>query len=115
MCHVLIIEDEPLIALLIEMVLEEAGATSWDIAVTQEGAIEAALAHPPDVITSDVRLIEGTGPLAVAAICARLGERPVIYITANPEACEPRMEASTIIVKPIDVAMLIRTFSELRA
>lgn len=78
MCHVLIIEDEPMIAMAIEMMVEEEGATSWDIAVTQDEAIAAALAHPPDIITSDVRLIAGTGPLAVAEIAARLGKRPVI-------------------------------------
>ncbi|WP_445193906.1 response regulator [Sphingomonas sp. Tas61C01] len=113
MCHVLIIEDEPSIALLIEMVLEEAGATSCDVAVTQDDAIAAARAHPPHVITSDVRLIEGTGPLAVAAICSELGQLPVIYITANPDACEPRAEASAIIAKPIPITTLIRTFSNL--
>lgn len=111
MCHVLIIEDEPMIALLIEMLLEEAGATSWDVAVTQEEAISAALARPPDLITSDVQLLEGTGPLAVAAISEQLGERPVIYITANPDACTPRATGSVVINKPIHPDTLWRAFA----
>ncbi|RYF21155.1 MAG: response regulator [Oxalobacteraceae bacterium] len=111
MCHVLIIEDEPMIASLIEMLLEEVGATSCDFAVTQDEAILAALAHPPDVITSDVQLLEGTGPLAVRAINETLGERPVIYITANPDACEPRAIGSVVISKPIFPDLLWQAFA----
>lgn len=101
MCHVLIIEDEPMIAMVIEMMAAEEGATSWDIAVTQDEAVAMAMVRPPDVITSDVRLIKGTGPLAVADIANRLGQRPVIYITGNPESCVPRAPSSVILTKPI--------------
>jgi CheY-like chemotaxis protein len=109
-CHVLIIEDEPLIAMLIEEMLEEEGATSLDIAATQDDAVALALAHPPDVITSDVRLLQGTGPLAVAEILTRLGHRPVIYITANPDACEPRAASSVILPKPLYAHQLRQAF-----
>lgn len=112
MCHVLIIEDEPLTAMLIETLVGEIGATSCTIAATQEDAIAAAVAQPPDVITSDVRLIEGTGPLAVQAIAARIGSRPVIYITAEHQACEPRAEASIVLTKPVYPAALRRAFQQ---
>lgn len=101
MCHVLIIEDEPLIAMQIEMAAADEGATSVDIATTQDEALTAALARPPDVITADVRLIEGTGPLAVVEITDRLGQRPVIYITGNPEICTPRVASSVLLTKPV--------------
>ena len=48
MCHVLIIEDEPLVALTIQDMLEDEGATSFDIAATQADAVAAALHHRPD-------------------------------------------------------------------
>jgi hypothetical protein len=70
-------------------VLEDEGATSFDFAETQQEAVAAAGAHPPALITSDVGLREGTGPLAVAAIQARLGPVPVMFITATPEDCAP--------------------------
>jgi CheY-like chemotaxis protein len=89
MCHVLIIEDEPFIAMNIQTMLEEAGATSFDFAVTEAEAVAAALAHPPGLITSDVNLVEGTGPAAVARIHARLGEMPVIFISATPAVETP--------------------------
>jgi PleD family two-component response regulator len=47
MCHVLIIEDEPLIALDLEMMLAGAGAMSFDFAVTQAEAVAAAESKCP--------------------------------------------------------------------
>ncbi|MCC2977965.1 response regulator [Sphingomonas sp. PL-96] len=89
MCHVLIIEDEPFVAMTIQAMLEEEGATTVDFAVTEAEAISAALANPPKLITSDVRLIEGTGPLALEQIHQHLGEIPVIFITGSPDECQP--------------------------
>ncbi len=110
MCHVLIIEDEPLIALLIETLVEDAGATSWEIAVAQDEAVAAALAHPPDVITSDIQLLEGTGPGAVAAIHAQFGAGPVIYVTATPDACKPLPPSSIMLRKPLQTGAFTEDF-----
>lgn len=65
MCHVLIIEDEPLIAILLQDILEEAGATSFSFAVTEQEAVDLAGQRVPAVIASDVNLLEGTGAQAV--------------------------------------------------
>jgi len=106
----LIIEDELLIAMMIEALVEDEGATSCDIATTEREAIAAALAHPPDVITSDVQLREGTGPQAVAKITECLGERPVIFITGNPEICKPRLPSSVLLTKPLSKTALHEAF-----
>lgn len=103
MCHVLIIEDEPMIAMLLEDLLAEAGATSFAFAATERDAIDLALQHPPSVITSDIRLLEGTGPCAVEQISRALGRIPVVFVTANPDACEPCSSTSAVLVKPFDV------------
>jgi CheY-like chemotaxis protein len=87
MCHVLIIEDEALIALGIQTLLENAGASSVAFAETEQEAVEAVRRKRPAVITSDVNLRIGTGPKAVEAIHAEHGPIPVIYITASPEQC----------------------------
>ena len=110
MCHVLIIEDEPFIAMAIQEMLEDEGATSFDFAVTQADAIDAALAHRPDLITSDVKLVEGTGPLAVAEIHARLGTVPVIFISATPGECEPCDPPGVVLGKPIRQQSLKEAF-----
>ena len=102
MCHVLIIEDETLIALDIEDVLAANGAVSFSFAESQESAVAAANVSPPDFILSDVSLIEGTGPLAVQAIWAKHGPIPVIFVTATPEACSPCAPPGEIFRKPLD-------------
>ena len=87
MCHVLVIEDEALVAMMIEDSLVEHGATSVDVAASEAEAVEAAKVQRPDFITSDVRLLEGTGPEAVAAIVRLYGDIPVLFITASPDEC----------------------------
>ena len=77
MCHVLIIEDEPLIALDLEELLGRYGALTFSFADSQRGAIDASRDIRPDFILSDVSLLEGTGPLAVQAIRCELGVIPV--------------------------------------
>lgn len=81
--HVLIIEDEMLIAMDIEDTLEGLGFGSFDIADSPVGALACARNHRPDLITADVRIIGGTGIEAVIAIVAELGQIPVIFVTGN--------------------------------
>ena len=113
MCHVLIIEDDLLIALHLQTLLEENGATSVDIADTETKAIEAAAANPPAVITSDVSLASGSGPAAVQAICEEHGVIPVIFVTGRPETCPPCGPQARLLEKPVDEVALARAFREL--
>ncbi len=115
MCHVLIIEDEPLIALDIEGILSAVGATSFAFADTEEEAIAAAAAHRPDVITADIVLREGSGASAVALIEARHGPQAVIFITATPEDCASPCDRARVLRKPLSESALAHAFRELRA
>lgn len=112
MCHVLIIEDEPFIAELVRSLLEDEGATSFAFAATQAEAVAAALGHRPTLITSDVKLLEGTGPHAVTDIRGQLGPVPVIFITGTPADCEPCNPPGIILGKPINRFDLARAFHE---
>lgn len=114
MCHVLIIEDETLIALDIEDILSRHGATSFDLVDTQQDAIDAAEAHKPDLITADAILRVGFGYLAVETIVKRLGPIPTIFITATPETC-PVDNLAHVLGKPLNEVTLARVFRELRA
>jgi DNA-binding response OmpR family regulator len=112
-CHVLIIEDEELIALDIEDILSRRGATSFDRADTEQGAIAAADAHRPDLITVDVVLRSGLGPAAIAAIRARHGAIPVIFITSTTDVCLSGDKAM-MLRKPVNEAAVCRAFQALR-
>jgi CheY-like chemotaxis protein len=109
-CHVLIIEDEALIALDLQDILGATGATTFAFAETQQEAIAAARLQRPDVITSDVMLREGTGPAAVAMIQDEMGSMPVIFITATPSACRPCLAENQILAKPASDAQVRAAF-----
>ena len=110
MCHVLIIEDDWIVAEHIAEIAREAGATSVATADSQQGGIDAALAQRPAVILSDVQLAAGTGPSAVEAIRERLGPLPVIFVTGTPEACGHCDYAEAILEKPVTAAEVISAF-----
>lgn len=113
MFHVLIIEDELLIALDIEDILLRLGATSVERVDTEQAAVAAAQAHRPDLITADAILRVGFGPAAVDAIIERHGPIPTIFITATPEACRPGALAH-VLRKPVNEAAVTHAFETLR-
>lgn len=113
MCHVLIIEDHPMIAMLLQDALEDEGATSFSFAATQHDAIALALQYPPTIITSDVNLLEGTGPRAVEQIHRHLGDVPVIFITATPDVCQPCAPPGIVLVKPVNPRQVAAAFHQL--
>jgi len=113
MCHVLVIEDEPMIAMLLQDILEEGGATSFAFAATEQDAVQLAMQHRPEVIASDVHLLEGTGPHAVQRIHAELGEVPVMFITATPSDCRPCDPPGIVLTKPINLREVLAAFQQL--
>lgn len=113
MCHVLIIEDEPLVAMAIQDILALEGATSFEIVGTERAAVAAATANEPRMITSDVKLLQGTGPAAVTEVHKRLRPIPVIFITGTPEDCRPCNPPGSIVAKPFTEQAVIAAFHEL--
>lgn len=105
--HALIIEDEPLIAIQIEDHLRDLGYKSFDVAVTQEQAVEAAQKRCPDLITADMRLPEGSGVDAVQAICSDKWI-PVVFITGTWWEVRDRIEDAVIVNKPFHRAELAK-------
>jgi CheY-like chemotaxis protein len=80
--HALIIEDEFMVATVIECVLRDCGFDSFDFAASKETAIAAAQSRRPDLITADVALETDCGIETVDTICKR-PSIPVIFITAS--------------------------------
>ncbi|WP_293675798.1 response regulator [uncultured Phenylobacterium sp.] len=103
--HVLIIEDEPVIALELEILLGDLGFRSFDVADCPQDALACAKAHRPQLITADYRIFSGTGVEAVQLITAEVGEIPVVYVTGNPDML-PDGAASAVVDKPISPTAL---------
>lgn len=103
--HVLIIEDEPVIALELECLLTDMGFRSFDVADCPQDALACAQAHRPALITADYRILSGTGLEAVEMITAAIGDVPVVYVTGNPDLM-PGTDKLAIVDKPISVPAL---------
>jgi len=82
---VLIIEDEPLIALDIRALVEQLGHDVTTIARTHEEAVRAAVKRRPGLILSDIQLADGSSGLDAVNEILGSQEVPVIFITAFPE------------------------------
>ena len=101
----LIIEDDPLIAMMIEDQLSNLGYAAIDLAHSQEEAICLAEKQCPDLITVDEKLDSGSGVAAIRHIC-RDKAIPVVFITVDPESILKSVPDAVVIEKPISLHSL---------
>jgi len=100
--RVLIIEDEPIIALDLENLVSELGHKVVAVAATKDDAVAKAKSERPGLVLADINLGEGgSGIDAVSEILASF-DIPVIFITAYPEKLltGERPEPTYLIAKP---------------
>ncbi|TCZ59898.1 PhyR family response regulator anti-anti-sigma factor [Roseicella aquatilis] len=111
--RVLIIEDEPIIALDIQELVERCGHSVVGIAATESEAVALAEAERPGLVLADINLgAGGDGASAVARILKHL-TAPVIFVTAYPERLltGEAVEPAFVITKPFDPTTLaVATF-----
>ena len=106
--RVLIIEDEPIIALDIQELVERCGHSVVGIAATEQEAVEIARRDPPTLVLADINLgVGGDGATAVARILKDISV-PVIFVTAYPERLLTGdvTEPAFVITKPFDPTTL---------
>jgi len=105
---ILIIEDEPLIALDIEDTITSLGHRSVGIARTHKEAVKLAKEKRPQLVLSDIQLADGSS--GIDAVNDILGsfDVPVIFITAFPERLltGERPEPAFLITKPFSPEMV---------
>jgi DNA-directed RNA polymerase specialized sigma24 family protein/CheY-like chemotaxis protein len=111
---VLIVEDEPLIAMDLEAIVTELGHTVQSVARTHKEAIAAFQQKKPSLILADIQLADGSSGLeAVHEILGAI-EVPVIFITAYPERLLTgnRPEPVFLITKPFQPDMVKALISQ---
>ena len=110
---VLIIEDEPIIAMDIEELVQSCGHRVVGTAATEREAVEIAGRSRPGLILADINLgIGGDGANAVARI-QKLHPVPVIFVTAYPERLltGDEVEPAFVITKPFEpMTLAVATF-----
>ena len=99
---VLIIEDEPIIAMDLEAMVIDLGHSVMRIARTHKEAINAITSHKPGLVLADIQLADGSSGLDAVREILSVCEVPVVFITAYPERLltGDRPEPTFLITKP---------------
>jgi len=100
--RVLIIEDEPIIALDLENLVTELGHKVVATASTRDEAVAKAHSERPGLILADINLGEGGSGIDAVTEILNSFDIPVIFITAYPEKLltGERPEPTYLIAKP---------------
>jgi DNA-directed RNA polymerase specialized sigma24 family protein/CheY-like chemotaxis protein len=99
---VLIIEDEPIIAMDLETIVRDLGHGITGVAVTRDEAVAQAMARRPGLVLADIQLADDSSGIDAVKDILTQFEVPVIFITAFPERLltGERPEPTFLITKP---------------
>jgi len=100
--RVLIIEDEPMIALDLEGIVEGLGHDVIAVARTHADAVRASQRETPGLVLADIQLADGSSGLDAVNQMLQAFSVPVIFITAYPDRLLTgvRPEPAFLITKP---------------
>jgi DNA-directed RNA polymerase specialized sigma24 family protein len=99
---VVIIEDEPLIAMELEQLVSDLGHKVVQVARTRQQAIAAIERHRPGLVLADIQLADGSSGLDAINDVLKTFEVAVVFITAYPHRLltGTRPEPTFLITKP---------------
>ncbi|GBR02355.1 PhyR family response regulator anti-anti-sigma factor [Asaia lannensis] len=108
---VLIIEDEPIIAMDIQDVVQQCGHRIAGVAYTEADAVRLAKETRPGLILADINLGGGGDGMHAVGRIMKDHQAPVIFVTAYPERLltGEQEEPSFIITKPFEPTTLAIT------
>lgn len=111
---VLIIEDEPLIAMQLEDLVGTLGHTICGTAATRTQAREVVAEAMPGLVLADIQLADGSSGLDAVDDIMKSGSVPVIFITAYPERLltGDRPEPTYLVTKPFQEATVRAAISQ---
>ena len=111
---ILIIEDEPLIAMDIEQLVESLGHKVVGIARTHKEAVALYGKTQPKMILADIQLADGSSGIDAVNDILSAEALPVIFITAFPERLltGERPEPTFLVTKPFNTDMVKALISQ---
>jgi CheY-like chemotaxis protein/DNA-directed RNA polymerase specialized sigma24 family protein len=100
--RVLVIEDEPIIALDLKVILEDMGHEVVATAATRDEAVRLATELRPGLVLADIRLADGSSGIDAVKQILTSFEVPIIFVTAYPERLltGERPEPAFLVTKP---------------
>ncbi len=111
---IMIIEDEPLIALDIEQMVEDLGHRVTGIARTHAEAVDLYKRTSPKMVLADIQLADGSSGIDAVNDILKVDTIPVIFITAFPERLltGERPEPAFLVTKPFNPDMVKALISQ---
>lgn len=111
---IMIIEDEPLIAMDIEEMVQSLGHTVTGIARTHKEAMSLFEKSPPKMVLADIQLADGSSGIDAVNDILKTNDIPVIFITAFPERLltGDRPEPAFLVTKPFNPEMVKALISQ---
>ncbi|KGD94975.1 MULTISPECIES: response regulator [Rhizobium/Agrobacterium group] len=111
---IMIIEDEPLIALDIEQMVQDLGHRVVGIARTHREAVSLFQSSHPKMVLADIQLADGSSGIDAVNEILKSSSVPVIFITAFPERLltGERPEPAFLVTKPFNPDMVKALISQ---
>ncbi|GAA2180615.1 hypothetical protein GCM10009847_19210 [Leucobacter tardus] len=117
--HVLVVDDDPDVALLVRMLLERRAGCTVDVAEDGETALELVTARMPDVVVTDIEMPGISGLELIEQLRVRARDVPVVVMTAHVSVdyavSALRAQADEFLTKPLDATRLVDTVTRLAA
>ena len=112
--EIMIIEDEPLIAMDIEQLVTDLGHSVTGVARTLQEAMELFAKKPPKMVLADIQLADGSSGIDAVNMILKTSDIPVIFITAFPERLlsGERPEPAFLVTKPFNPDMVKAMISQ---
>ncbi|MHA4835985.1 response regulator [Sphingopyxis sp. MSC1_008] len=111
--HILVVEDDPLVALMLEGYLDALGHTTVAVVESVAAALAQIASRDLDAAIVDVHLASGetSGPVADAL---RAADIPFLVTTGSLTAIDdPALAAAPLVAKPFALASLATALAEL--
>lgn len=108
--HVLLVEDDGILALATETALREAGAEKVTVCSTSAQALAALREAKPDCMILDVHLADRDDGWAIAELVSNVGPHPprIVFSTGAPDDIPEQIaELGPVLAKPYDSSQLI--------
>lgn len=111
---IMIIEDEPLIAMDIEQMVEGLGHSVVGIARTHKEAVDLFNRSAPKMVLADIQLADGSSGIDAVNDILKTSNIPVIFITAFPERLltGDKPEPAFLVTKPFNPDMVKALISQ---
>lgn len=113
--RVLVVEDDPVLAMATEDTLRSGGVDDVVLCPTTEAALEALKSERPDAVILDVHLADRDDGWAVAELVETLGEPSprIVFATGSPQDIPAHIAAmGTVLTKPYTPDALLDALRE---